>query len=396
MSLFAKPLDSVDQRDLQALLDARTPESEYIEYKREPYGHSDPQKKEFLKDVSSFANTSGGVLLIGIRAEKGLPVEISPIPAEKIDAELLRMENLVRAGLEPSLTGIRMRGVPTGPDTGVILVRIPRSWNLPHRVSAKGTNRYYLRSSAGAHEASVDELRMLFTASADIERRVRRFRERRVALISLNQGPIDIVGNGRVILHLVPLASAASWNVARWDMEEAVDAHKLFYPIDGDGDVRPNLEGMVVQRYGSPCSAYTQLFRNGIVEAAAGNLLHEHEGQVLVSPSKLLEPMLWSVRHYMWGLEVLNVPCPVVAMISLEGVRGAQLAPSEAYNGDGVPPFRMSEILLPEVMLQTYGEKIPDYHKPLKPIFEALWNAAGYFTCPEWEALSKWDPEDHG
>ena len=38
---------------------------------------ADADKKELLKDMSSFANTSGGHILIGMDTDDGVPVEIA-------------------------------------------------------------------------------------------------------------------------------------------------------------------------------------------------------------------------------------------------------------------------------------------------------------------------------
>jgi predicted HTH transcriptional regulator len=42
------------------------PEGVLVDYKRSTYGRSDNDIMESLKDVSSFANTSGGHLIIGV------------------------------------------------------------------------------------------------------------------------------------------------------------------------------------------------------------------------------------------------------------------------------------------------------------------------------------------
>jgi hypothetical protein len=43
------------------------------DYKRDIYGNSENDKREFLADVSSFANTIGGDIVIGIDEASGLP-----------------------------------------------------------------------------------------------------------------------------------------------------------------------------------------------------------------------------------------------------------------------------------------------------------------------------------
>lgn len=52
-------------------------EGRTIDYKRELPGNSDGDKKEFLADVSSFANTSGGDLILGVDENAGVPIQIT-------------------------------------------------------------------------------------------------------------------------------------------------------------------------------------------------------------------------------------------------------------------------------------------------------------------------------
>jgi hypothetical protein len=61
-----KPLDSIDENDLQDLIDHEVPEGKTIEYKKSLPGNKDKDKKEFLSDVSSFANAIGSKLLCPI------------------------------------------------------------------------------------------------------------------------------------------------------------------------------------------------------------------------------------------------------------------------------------------------------------------------------------------
>ena len=76
------------------------PEGILIEYKRDNYAINDAGKRELLKDVSSFANTHGGHLIIGMNEDAGVPSEISPLKIDDADKERQRMESLVRDGIE--------------------------------------------------------------------------------------------------------------------------------------------------------------------------------------------------------------------------------------------------------------------------------------------------------
>ncbi len=72
-----KPLESITESDLQALVDAQTAEQRIMEYKQALLGNIADDKKEFLADVSSFANAAGGNLLFGIGGQAGIPVSLT-------------------------------------------------------------------------------------------------------------------------------------------------------------------------------------------------------------------------------------------------------------------------------------------------------------------------------
>src|ERR1700730_9016759 len=64
---------------------------------------------EYLADVSSFANTTGGDIIIGMTAEEGVPTGFAPLQIDR-DAEILRLDNIARSGLQPRIFGLDIRG----------------------------------------------------------------------------------------------------------------------------------------------------------------------------------------------------------------------------------------------------------------------------------------------
>ncbi len=57
------PVENIREETLQALVDNPVREKHNIDYKASTYGKDDSQRKEFLADVSSFANAIGGDLV---------------------------------------------------------------------------------------------------------------------------------------------------------------------------------------------------------------------------------------------------------------------------------------------------------------------------------------------
>ncbi len=86
-TLHISPND-IDEKQLRRLIDAKIAESRDIEYKRDTYGNGDADHAEWLADVSSFANTVGGDIIIGMEAKKRCAVAIAPLTID-VDKEIL-------------------------------------------------------------------------------------------------------------------------------------------------------------------------------------------------------------------------------------------------------------------------------------------------------------------
>lgn len=57
----------------------------------------------------------------------------------------------------------------------MLMVRVPRSFNPPHRIIRQGSNRFW--AAAGKYEPDVNELRVLFNAGPQLADRIRNFRD---------------------------------------------------------------------------------------------------------------------------------------------------------------------------------------------------------------------------
>ena len=106
-----KPLDNIKEEDLKELIENHVIEKKDLDYKLSLPSSRDGDKKEFLADIVSFANTSGGDIIYGIAQDNatGYPIELSGIDLPNKDQEILRLESIIREGMEPripSVTGI--------------------------------------------------------------------------------------------------------------------------------------------------------------------------------------------------------------------------------------------------------------------------------------------------
>lgn len=187
-------------------MSAGVAEGREIEFKRELPGGSEGDKKEFLADVCSFANAGGGDILYGVQAADGVAVGVPGVSPPDADAELLRLDAVVRSGLDPRVT-VGMRAVPLLAGGRVFVVRVPRSFARPHAVSYKGRFRFHSRGAAGKFEMDVAQIRASVLGSESLHERVRSFRAERLAAVAADRGPVELRGGGVLVLHALPLSA---------------------------------------------------------------------------------------------------------------------------------------------------------------------------------------------
>ena len=124
------PFDEINLDTLKDLITNEVMEGRQLDYKQELNLSTRDEKREFLKDVTAFANASGGYLLYGIKEgeedEKGFPVEVCGFtPQQGVDQLVSAMENLIRDGVEKPLHGYRIKPVPTDSGQPTVVLYIP-------------------------------------------------------------------------------------------------------------------------------------------------------------------------------------------------------------------------------------------------------------------------------
>jgi len=251
MTIERADFDSITEQDLQELVEAQVPEGLRLDFKLTQYGNSDSDKRELLKDISAFANTQGGHLLIGVEETGGVATTLTGIDIDT-DKEILRMEQILRSGLEPPISSLRIKAIPLATGQKVLLMRVPRSWNPPHRIIAQGVKRFCIRHSAGVHDASMEELRALFSQSASALEQARRFRDERIRLVCDGRGPLTLERKGRFFLHIVPVAAFSG--MVHLDMKQVFTRFNVFGLLGLPGGMTPrfNYYGFI-NKMGGDC-----------------------------------------------------------------------------------------------------------------------------------------------
>lgn len=388
MSLPRKPLDNITEADIAAMIESGVREGQTIEFKRETYQRNDEGKREFLKDISSLANTAGGHLIIGICCTDGVASRVNPLEGLEVDKEILWLDSLVQSCIEPRIPGLRIVAVPFG-DGVVLVARVPKSWFLPHRVAFK-SQRFYARNSAGVYEPDVGELRSLFTLASASAERASQFCDRRLEAIQNNSTPVPVSGNeDRFILHMWPLGAFSGLSQTV-DLDQAYQLQNEFRPINSTGySARVNFDGLLVYEGGDRSSSYTQLFRNGVVEAVRSGLVVRQEQARWLPAGRFEKWLLSSASAYLNGLRQLAVAPPISARVTLTKIRGSIVHLGDYRYDSSFAEQSYDRLDFPTVLIEEYGEPA-DHMRALKPVCDAIWNAGGRFASANFDADGVW------
>lgn len=394
--MIHKPLEKIDRADIEGIVKDGVREGRTIEYKQGLPGNKDSDKKEFLADISSFANASGGIILFGISEKRdsqghttGIPDKVVGLGAVNLDVETRRMEDLIRNGISPRLSRIHTRSIDGFEGGPVIAVRIQKSLNNPHMVTYQGSSRFYSRTSAGKYPLDIGEIRAAFLSSEDIPDRIRRFREERVANILASETPIPVSNGPTLIYHLIPVQSVNS--TARYSMDELLINSEEFWALSAEGMTsRFNMDGIL--RYSSVVSkqgdaTYIQIFRNAILEIVDTPLLRKGWRNHVIPANKLEIELVRATTKYLSFFKALQIDTPIVLLLTLTNVKGMtiKLESARFFAPDECNDKNL--IALPDVVIDDLDTDVP---RVLRPIFDELWQACGYARSMNYDEKGNW------
>lgn len=383
--MIQKHLDDITESDIDALVTNAVSEGRTIDYKRELPGNGDGDKKEFLADVSSFANTSGGDLVFGVDEHQKLPNRIVGFKSSDPELEVGRLDNIIASGLEPRVRHTN-KIVTCGGGERVLIIRVERSWSGPHRVVFKGHDRFYGRNSTGKYPLDVNELRLAFTLSSTVTERIRAFRVDRIIALSNNQTPVPFTTDPKLVLHCIPIESFAAQ--PQYDVLPFYKDPLRLRPMGtSNWDRRLNLEGLLTFSANKPAHTYTQLYRNGIIEVVDGSFSSSLPNGQVVIPSIAYEKEVFEYLPLCFGtLEQIGVNVPIAVALTLTQTRGLRMG-VDAQGFEIGYPIETDTLILPETIVQEFSMPIGQI---IKPAFDLVWNACGYPSSKNFDAEGNW------
>lgn len=386
--MIPKRFADIEKSDIDALLENAVSESRTLDYKEKLPGNSSEDRKEFLADVISFANASGGDLVFGVSEQRdaenkltGLPGSILGLAGINADNEILRLESMLRDNIEPRLPSVRMCGIPGFTEGPVIIIRVEQSWTAPHR--SKQDRHFYSRTSAGKYQMDVGEIRSAFALSSNLADSIRQFRDGRLARIVADEIPVPFGIGAWMVLHLIPQSSVLPSTVINLQpFVQNNSDRQLLRPMRYDSwNSRYNYEGYCT----SNTLSYTQLFRSGAIEFALGNLASDEQGTLAIPAAVATGELLYSVELGLNALHKLDVSLPIFALISFVDVINHKLAIHQQWMN--TYPIDRNVLMLPDIMISDWDT---EPHRLLQPTFDALWQTVGFPKCTYYDHDGSW------
>lgn len=370
--MIAGPLESITAEALERLLANGVAESRTLEYKRDlPNSKDKDSKREFLADVTSFANAQGGDILYGVDAPKGVPTAIPGLAVDDPDAELRRWEDILQDGVEPRLPGVRLHWIQVGKDRGVMLIRMPPSSIGPHRIVFSNWSRFYGRRSNAKYEMDTQELREAFTVSEALPTRIRALHFEAIDAAVRGDLPVGLGDDPKAILSLVPI------NFFREAHDLDITRETALAPVNPSGymeDVEM-VEGVLIHTNPSESGAvrsYAITYRQGRIDVVwtIGRIVNELRKQEtpLVWPKRFEDGVLSSAISGVARLQPFGIEGPWTVHATLTGIRNFRLIVNNEYWSD--PAWR-DQVTLPSLRVEVMNRAA------LLPLLRSFWLAFG-------------------
>ena len=402
--MLSARLEDIDSADILRLVNEKTSERRRLEYKEKLNIETGDQKAEFLADISSFANSSGGDIIFGISDERdegdnatGVPGEVRPLSIASVSNALGKIENIIQSGIQPRIPDVHPKAVGMPGGGIVIVIRIGKSWLAPHMVDYANRSRFYSRNSTlGKFQLDVQQIGAAFANQRGVGERFRSWKVDRISKAIAGDGPVPLEGP-TILFHFVAAAALSDGEQSHPRIfDRRLWGGNFYSPISLSVESqRYNADGLLgvskkLAKTQGNRQSYLQIFRDGSLEYGDAYALGDNEGRVVPSgplETKLMETFGRSLSL----LKQLEVGAPVFVSLTLLRVKGIMMAlpqTAQVWSGQS-EPFDRDVIICPDMLIQDLAEAAP-YPSILLPMVDAVWQAAGRERTPY---LAHWKPE---
>lgn len=402
--IIQKPLSAITEADLQRLITEKVGETETLDYKLEMYSQSDSDKKEMLRDISSMANSRGGHILIGIREDNDLAVEVVGINKANDAADRLLSSCLT--GIHERINGLDAWPIPLANGRAVLAIYIPQSTRMPHAVTFQNEDRLWIRHGRQKMRMSVEEIREACQRVEEMTRKVEQFlaQRRQRTEITATLDAAKNIDHAFLRIAVTPfIIDMDRFDISREDVRSLM---KNPPGMRGDGwvmswldqNAEPTMHGLKI---GSLESSSLEVFRNGhsefLVRIEPDNhfkkiTLKDNSTVNVLFPLALVEYTVSMFRFYRSFAELIGVNESLILTWNLLNAyrwalcRTSDLRRTGDYYGPRILPE--NHLCLPEIQVPSLSDPDPI----AKAVLDRVWQSYGYESSLFFDAKDQFIP----
>jgi len=289
MYLTLSDVRGIGEDKLREFLEKRIPEGHHLDYKKDLIREGNASgsnlgngaKREFLKDITGFANANGGDILLGVN---------EPSESTSVDEQLVgiddgnqlaqSLERLARDSVDPPIPGLHFEPVSLRNGKVAMVVHIPPTNMRPHRVNHSGHVGFYMRHSESTFSMNTYQIREAVLASASAEIRAKEYMNRMLR----DTETYVTKGLPVFLLQAMPMITPEKpWNVLSSEFFAVIRdstnrRSHLRYPLVSTVKPTATLEGIKGRDDRQKPTWTTEIHRNGYIAVAD------------LQPTKILDP----------------------------------------------------------------------------------------------------------
>ncbi len=378
MIFGGKSIQDLQESDIQSLKEREVGESRILDYKGEMYSNSDGDKRDLACDITAFANSSGGFLIVGVECdeEANRPTEI--IGIDQTNAES-RVESVCLDRVDEPLSNgrdYRLRVVPQSNSSRVVLiVQVFESLRAPHMVSFQKQRYFYVRHGKQNRPADISDIRAIFEKVHGYMSRAESFIVERRS----HHGNPNGDGFGWITFSIVPLAMEKTLvkvdqETYSWFGRTSLHPRAGFGGFPSAGNLRPSPIGFsyIEKASASKIRSRVDVFRNGSVELGIEVKSHGEDGRII--PTLWLAWTLLAGLHFAGQLyQFFQYYGDVRTLLRFSDAQGYRLVRREYRHSQ---PFEESDL---EAAVDSNLTQLLEHpERVLKAVMDQLSNAFGY------------------
>ena len=200
--------------------------------------------------------------------------------------------------------------------------------------------------------------------------RMRSFHHLRVEAIQKGVKPCCLAEGGKLIVHLIPEESIVAPTMRPASKLQQHGRHVS--PLGEHGSsTRFNADGLLNFSGSKELRAYTQLYRDGRLEAAMSDASYKQDGGHYLRDRICERALIAVVGHFLKFCKDLGTPPPVWLFTTLADVEGVRL-----FDGWGRSDYAIDRAVvnLPEIKIAEFDIEPASF---LRPLLDCMWNAMG-------------------